>query len=197
MADIGIFYATISGRTRRVAELIADALRPHIVACHDLRDTEDDMLSRYPVLILGSPTYGTGDWHYRWQKLSDRIKQGGGDLNGRPLALFALGDAKHHAESFAGAMNHLDRLAKHFGARQLGRWPIDESYDQELCQHLLIDGHLPGLVLDQISQRRLSPTRVAVWTAQLKEDVRGIEQRTREQATTLSKNCNAKSGAPA
>jgi len=172
--DVLVFYASISGRTRKVSDEIKRSLSPLMVETFDLRNGLPD-LCRCKLMIFGSPTYGIGDWHHLWERSSDELANSGLDWAIQPIAIFALGDAKHHAESFASAVTHLANLRQRLQALAVGNWICDESYDQPLCSSLLNNGSFPGLVLDQVNQRRLGPDRIQAWCAQLKREIDSIE----------------------
>ena len=58
MADIGLFFGTDSGRTRKIAKLIAKKLGERAAPPLNVAKAQPEDLLRYPFLILGTPTYG-------------------------------------------------------------------------------------------------------------------------------------------
>jgi len=87
MTRILVAYATRSGSTRQVAEVVAETLRAPDREPELLEAAQVRALQGYDAVILGAPLY-----MYRWHKdalrFLDRFK---GALARRPYALFALG----------------------------------------------------------------------------------------------------------
>ena len=158
----GLFYASTSGRTRKVAELIARGLGGAGVEVRLLREARPEDLLAYRTLILGSPTYGVGDLHPDWLAWRDAVERL--DLSGRTVALFALGDQRYHGRTFAGALKHLDLMVRYAGVEPVGRWP-GAGYEFKQSPALGEDGMFPGLVLDEVNQRRQTEERVRTWIA--------------------------------
>jgi len=174
MPDIAVLYASISSRTRRVALEIVKEFSPLHAEAFDLRDGLQGV-GNCKLMLLGSPTYGVGEWHHLWEKSSLQFDQLDLNWSTQPVGIFALGDAKHHPETFARAIVHLHGIVTRLNAKLIGESDIDESYDRALCNPLLISGKFPGLVLDQVKQRRLSQVRIKNWVEQLKQEL-GLQQ---------------------
>lgn len=170
MIEVIVLYASISGRTRKVAESLVKEFAPIAAMASDLRDGFVGMVER-KLFILVSPTYGVGEWHYLWEKWSVDFISSGGLSCAQAIAICALGDVKHHPASFAGAMTHLRDFVVGIDAKLVGETELDESYERELCIHLLTKGKLPGLVLDQVNQRQSGEQRIQKWVAQLKQEI--------------------------
>ncbi len=184
MCDVGIFFASIGGRTRRVSALLAQGLQPARVELFDLRVSSQDDLGCCRLTILGSPTYGAGDLHHLWHDWADRL------LAARPqlgeVAIFALGDRKHHGATFAGALRHLADLTDALGASRIGELPGSDVGNFPGCESLLRNGRLPGLVLDDVSQHALIAGRAAAWARQILSESRAIRDSVKAVERTLS-----------
>ncbi len=170
MADVIVLYASTSGRTRKIALELVSEFFPLSGEAYDLRDGLDG-IKECKLVVFGSPTYGVGEWHHLWEKWSTRFIEFGVDWSRQPVAVFTLGDVKHHPKSFAGAILHLRDLALRLNANLIGDVLINETYDYELCKPLLTDGKFPGAVLDQVKQRRMGEQRIQKWVAQLKQEL--------------------------
>ena len=104
------------------------------------------------------------------------------DLRSVYVALFALGDQRYHRHTFGGALKHLHFTFADTGATLVGTTMCQE-YQFTHCPALARDGMLPGLLLDEISQRRLSPQRIEKWVKSVYDEING--QRLPLQMTSL------------
>ncbi len=168
--DILILYASISGRTAKVVAQIRRQFFPFTAKALNLRD-DVNSIARCKLMVFGSPTYGVGDWHYLWEKRSVSFRECNVAWPSQQVAIFALGDAKHHPNSFAGAIASLRDLVVHLNAQPVGEVPIDSTYDKRLCDPLLVNGYFPGLVIDQAQQRRIGSQQIQEWVWRLKQEI--------------------------
>jgi flavodoxin len=155
-----VVFASTSGSTRVVARLIAEAN-----GGADLFDLArcDEWLPGFhgdhDITFIGTPTYGTGDWHYRWERhgrdIASRLD------HRRPVALFTLGDARGHADSFAGGLRRLRELCGEFGLPCVGGTdPHRFAFRQSPA---LEAGRFPGLVLEYRREHRAAPDIISRW----------------------------------
>ena len=147
MIRTGIFYASISGRTGKVADAIARHLSQGTIDVVNLRSRPGIDFGQYEFLIFGSGTYGKGNMHHLWERLGTHPP----DIGGIPVAVFAIGDRRHHADTFAGAVHHLAAFAELAGGNLVGR-----------CE----DTGLPGLALDK-RERNSGDEKIRNWLAQV------------------------------
>lgn len=110
--NILIIYATNSGGTEHVANLIADVLRggQHTVTVQHVRDTKADQLSGYDGILFGSPSW---DYNGKEGQLHEEMRvfvedAAGISLEGKKVAVFGLGDSSYMY--FTGAVNHLEKF---------------------------------------------------------------------------------------
>src|SRR4051812_4999215 len=105
MVEIGLFYGSTDGNTARVARLIQVAFARLGNARVELFDIADcyleDMLD-FSHLILGVPTWNTGQLQADWEAIFAEFDQL--DLSGRHVALFGLGDQAGYPDTFADAL---------------------------------------------------------------------------------------------
>lgn len=172
---VGIFYGTDTGRTRRVAKLIAQRLGEQAAGPVNIgRCTVEDFLA-YDTLILGTPTYGDGELpglatglaQESWAEFLPRLQ--GSDMRGKTVALFGLGDQDKYGNEFVDALLLLHDAVAAFGARVIGAWPI-EGYTFKASQ-AIVDGRFVGLALDQVNQAALTEGRIDGWLTLLGSDV--------------------------
>ncbi|MEM8736189.1 MAG: flavodoxin domain-containing protein [Planctomycetota bacterium] len=155
---IGIYYASSGGRTRRVAGALAEILSERAyVEANDIRSAELAEMSNWDLLILGSPTYGSGELHPNWTNWNREIISMDLELATTQIAVFALGDQRHHRSTFGDAIWRLEELRNKLGSPAVGEIEGPDGNGDRL----------PGLVLDAISQRRSIPSQLVLWAKKL------------------------------
>ena len=103
MEAVGLFYATQTGNTEAVAEVIAAATGLEATPIEEV-DVGD--LAAYDGLIVGTPTWNTGADEFRsgrtWDDYLEDITDL--DLKGTPAAVFGCGDQEGYADNFCDAI---------------------------------------------------------------------------------------------
>ncbi len=164
-----LVYATTSHRTRRIAVQIADRFCANLdleVDAFNINDIHLNSLREYDLIVAGSPTYGKGELHSSWQSVAPSVSSL--DLSNSRVALFALGDQRYHRKTFGRALEHLHLAFALTGASLVGRTFV-AGYQFKHCPDFAQDGTLPGLLLDEITQKRLSQQRIEEWVASVLE----------------------------
>lgn len=133
-----IVYATNSGGTKEVAELIEKDCRAagHAVVVKSAEYTEPADLQGYDCVLLGSCTWEhfvqkkhfEGGLQEHMAALRDKLK--GADLSGKKFALFGLGDSSY--TNFCSAANHLEALVK-------------QTHGTQVAATLRVDGYFYDL----------------------------------------------------
>lgn len=167
MGKIGIFFGTDTGRTRRIAKLIAQKLGDAATAPLNINRASVDNLLACQALILGTPTLGDGELPgldsgaqtESWLEFLPKLE--GSDFSGHVIALFGLGDQDKYPDEFVDAIALLHDAFSARGARLIGEWPT-EGYKFNTSQ-AAVDGYFLGLALDQINQPALTESRLDVW----------------------------------
>ena len=172
MEKIGIFFGTDTGRTRLIAKQIAKKLGDLADTPVNIgRTTLADFLA-YDALIVGSPTLGDGELpgestglsQPSWEEFLPQL--GEGELSGKIIAIFGLGDQKKYPDEFVDAIGILHDAFVRCGATVIGRWP---SAGYEFKASLALDGdEFFGLALDQHLQAILTEQRIDTWLTQIK-----------------------------
>jgi flavodoxin I len=137
-----VIYATTGGASRSVARLFAADLAD--VALIDLKVLASPPPGRIGLLVLGTPTYGLGDWHFAWEKGFARIQPWLAAAD--RVTMFGLGDARFHGETFCGGIGRLHDAVASTGKGITGATPAD-VYAYKSTPSLR-DGVFPGLCLD-------------------------------------------------
>jgi flavodoxin I len=179
MEKIGIYFGTDTGRTRRIAKLIAQKLGERAQAPLNInRASLDDFLA-HPVLILGAPTYGDGELpglatglaQESWAEFLPRLE--GLDMRHQTVALFGLGEQEKYGHEFVDALALLHDAVVACGARVIGAWPT-EGYTFTASQ-AVIDGRFVGLALDPVGQPALNESRIDAWLRQIDHELQAKE----------------------
>jgi len=170
MAKTGIFFGTDTGRTRKIAKLIARKLGDKVDDPVNVNKAQAEDLLKYDALILGTPTYGEGalpglDFGSQesWNEFLPKLE--GLDFTGKTVALFGLGEQEKYPDVFVDAMGTLYDTLLAKGARFIGAWPT-EGY-QFNASTAVEDEQFVGLALDLIGQSHLTDERVDAWLAQI------------------------------
>jgi flavodoxin I len=168
MANVGIFFGTDTGNTRRIAKTIADTLTPDVSAKPvNIRNSSVEDLLKFDTLILGSPTYGEGQLPglasgtstESWAEFLPKLA--GNDFSGKKVAIYGLGNQKGYPGEFVDAMFYLYEQFKQCGATMIGSWAIDGYLFKQ--SKAIIDNRFVGLALDQENQKELTPSRLETW----------------------------------
>lgn len=162
MAKIGIFYGSTTGATEDIAGRIAEQLEGAEVL--NISGNEDK-LTDYDVLILGTSTWGFGDLQDDWQAALDEL--GSLDLSGKKVAYFGLGDQETFADTFVDGIGIINDEIEKTGATVVGQTSTEGYTFNE--SKALVDGQFLGLALDEVNQSDLTDERVEQWIVELKK----------------------------
>jgi menaquinone-dependent protoporphyrinogen oxidase len=134
-----IAYATKHGSTRAVAEAVAECLGAHGFATHTCAAGAVDALSGYDGVVLGSAIY-MGRLHPEARTFLRRHRS---ELEGLPVALFAMGPRTLADEDIAGSRAQLDEaLAKEPTLRPLATAVFGGAFDP--AQHRFPFNRMPA-----------------------------------------------------
>ncbi|MBU0621221.1 MAG: flavodoxin [Gammaproteobacteria bacterium] len=168
MARIGLFFASSTGNTRRIAKAIKKRFDDDTMAeALNVNKATPELLAGYSHLILGTSTLGGGQlpglstdcMGGGWEEFLPKIAHL--DLGGKTIALFGLGDQSKYPDEFVDAMGIIHEFVVARGAKVVGQWPADE-YDF-ISSKALVNDEFVGLALDQENQKLLTDTRVDAW----------------------------------
>lgn len=167
MANVGIFFGTDTGKTRKIAKLIHRKLGDLADAPVNINRISLETFLSYPVLVLGTPTLGDGQLpgmnagceEASWGEFMAQLA--GASLSGKTVALFGLGDQVGYPDNFVSGMRPLYDTLKSCGAQLIGQWP-NQGYEFTTSASLE-EGAFVGLVLDQDNQYDLTEERLDAW----------------------------------
>ncbi len=160
-----IFYASSTGNTSNVAELIGKELSVDEV--HDIADVNLEKINEFENVILGISTWGDGDLQDDWDDNFKKLQNI--DFSSKTVALFGLGDQDGYPDTYLDAMGILYEEVKSLGANIIGEWDIDDTYSFDESK-AVVDNKFVGLALDEDSQDDLTNQRVESWTSIIKNN---------------------------
>ena len=168
MSRIGLFFASSTGNTRRIAKAIKKRFDDDVMAdALNVNKATAELVAGYAYLILGTSTLGGGQlpglstdcMGGGWEEFLPQLKEV--DFTGKTIALFGLGDQNKYPDEFVDAMGLIYHFVVARGARVVGVWPADD-YDF-ISSKALVNDEFVGLALDQENQKALTETRVEAW----------------------------------
>ncbi len=172
MSRIGLFFASSTGNTRRIAKMIKKRFDDETMAeALNVNKATPDLVASYSFLVFGTSTLGGGQlpglstdcMGGGWEEFLPQLKDV--DFSDKVVALFGLGDQDKYPEEFVDAMGEIYHYIVERGAKVVGTWPADE-YDF-ISSKALVDGEFVGLVLDQENQKALTDARLETWIKQV------------------------------
>lgn len=114
LSKVVIVYASLTGNTEEMAELIAEGVRS-TGATADLKMVEDCnavLLMEYDAYLLGAYTWGDGELPDEFEDFIDEMKEL--DLQGSRSAAFGSGDTSYRL--YCAAVDELEQRLREFGA---------------------------------------------------------------------------------
>lgn len=169
---IALVYGSTTGNTELIAESIRDQIGAEkLGAFINVADASAEDLQGFDVLILGVPTWNTGELQDDW--ISCHAELEGCDFSGTKIAVFGLGDAAGYPLNFQDGAGILYRRFIERGAQGgFGFWPTEGyDYEESLAN---IDGDTDrfcGLALDEDNESEKTAARIEAWVAQIKSEL--------------------------
>lgn len=166
MKKTGIFYASSTGNTKDVAEMIARDLNLTADNIYNVANTAPSAVADYDVILIGSSTYGSGEIQDDMADFLDGLEEI--DLRGKTIAVFGCGD-ESMTDTFCNAVGEIYKRLQKTGAKFIGRFNTDgyEFADSEAD----INGSVVGLLIDNINHSELTEKRVRDWTDILHKEI--------------------------
>lgn len=132
-----IIYSTLTGNTEIAAEWIRDRLiqAGHHVSMENAGNVYPEILQDYSLIILGSPTYWSGEVTDDFVPFLDKMADE--DLSGKKAAVFGLGDSDSYPDEFAHAVEIIEDSLARAGA-ELVVESLKVDGDPELSRELIL-----------------------------------------------------------
>jgi len=168
MSNIGLFFASSTGNTRRIAKSIKKRFNDDTMAdALNVNKATPELVAGYSHLIFATSTLGGGQlpglstdcMGGGWEEFLPQLKDV--DFSGKTVALIGLGDQNKYPDEFLDAMGEIYQFLVARGAKIVGQWPAD-GYDF-ISSKALLDDEFVGLALDHENQKILSEQRVLDW----------------------------------
>ena len=170
MAKIGLFYTTDTGNTRKIAKRIKKQFAEDEIELFDIAKTTPEAMLGCEALIIGTPTLGDGELPDPLTEFLGQVEAS--HFEGKPVALFGLGDQVGYPTEFVDALGITYKKLKKLGVRFIGSWSA-EGYEIEKSKALR-DGEFVGLVLDQDNQADLTDERLEEWLELVKPELLSV-----------------------
>jgi len=165
MKKIGIFYGSTLGHTKAVAEQIRQAFGAENADIFSIDKATVADVEKYDSLIFGTSTWGVGEMQEDWETFSRSME--GVDFSSKKLALFGVGDQRQWPDSF---VNGLGSLYHHFKDKITIIGSTSTAGYQFEISLAIRDNRFVGLVIDNVNQADLTPTRIQNWVKSLQAE---------------------------
>jgi flavodoxin I len=169
--NIGLFFASTTGNTKSVAQLINKQLEAVISDAYiNILDIASDgvrSMLAFNIIIIGVSTWDLGDLQYDWADEMDDLSTL--DLHGKSVAIFGLGDQEGYADTFVDGMGIMAKQIRQCGGQLIGFTSIEGySFDNSIA----VEGNkFLGLAIDEDNQSDQTEQRVVAWCEQLKNEL--------------------------
>jgi flavodoxin I len=168
MSRIGLFFASSTGNTRRIAKFIKKRYNDETMAdALNVNKASPELIAGFSHLIFGTSTLGGGQlpglstdcMGGGWEEFLPKLKDV--DFTGKTVALFGLGDQDKYPDEFVDAMGEIYQFVAARGAKVVGAWPADDY--NFIQSKALVEDQFIGLALDQENQKNLTDARLDSW----------------------------------
>ncbi|GAB4517949.1 MAG: flavodoxin FldA [Anaerolineae bacterium] len=170
---IGLFYGSSTGNTETVSYQIKEEFNKYPeweVEVHNIGATSPEQMMGYNFLIMGIPTWNTGQLQDDWEIFVPKFASM--NLQGKKVALFGLGDQNGYGYNFQDALGDLTDEVLKRGADVMGLWAINGKYEFEESK-AKVEDHFVGLAVDNDGQQGMTPARLSAWVQQVIEEFSG------------------------
>ena len=173
MKKIVLLYWGKGGNVENTANKVYNMFNPEIIDMFDVVSFDTNTLGNYDLMILGHSTIGAENWgdaipDNEWNKFFRSIESKG-DCN-IIAASFGLGNQILYPDHFVDALGiYKDEMDK-LKIKIIGKWSsVDYKFSDSDGEK---DGLFYGLALDVDNEMKLSEKRIAIWTAEIKKEMK-------------------------
>lgn len=166
MKDIGIFFGSDTGNTKKVAKEIQKQFKKNkcITKIYDISKSKIKDIISFDILIFGISTWYYGEAQCDWDNFLPYLKKI--DFSNKIIAIFGCGDQEDYTEYFCDAMQIIFDIVKKNNGNIIGNWPI-HGYNFRRSKALINSKEFLGLVIDEDRQSHLTKMRIYEWSKQL------------------------------
>jgi flavodoxin I len=170
MKKIALIYWPKKGSTEAAAHRIYSRFEKDVIDIFTITDINTAEFGMYDAYIIGGSTTGADNWEQahktRWSDFFKKLNKA--EIQGKPFALFGLGNQVLYPNNFVDSMAFLKELFENQDAVLKGLWPT-EGYEFEDSESLE-NGMFIGLALDFDTQPDLTDGRIDKWVAQVRKE---------------------------
>lgn len=159
MSKIGLFFATQTGKTEGITDIIKEQLGEKNVDVYNMANATASDFDSYSYLIIGSPTWDIGELPADWEAFFPELETM--NFSDKTIAYFGTGDQVGYADNYMDAMGILEAKISELGGKTIGQWPTD-GYDFDASKAVR-DNKFVGLALDEDNQGDLTEDRIREW----------------------------------
>lgn len=160
----GIFYASSTGTTERIAREIAKEMGVAQEDVHNVATTAPSVLGDYDLIVAGSPTYGSGELQPDFYDFIDGAQSL--YLKDKKVAVFGDGDDTM-SDTFCDAVGVLFEKFKNTGATMVGTYNTF-PYEFNHSKAVPVQGaEAVGLLLDEVNYPQASADRIKGWVKEI------------------------------
>ncbi len=165
MCNIGIFFGSDTGNTKKNAYLIKDKISKYFnTKIFNISQSFKKDFLNFDIFILGTSTWYLGELQYDWINFLDILKKI--NFKNKIVALFGCGDQRNYKNSFCDAVYELYKIVYKKKPIIIGYWSTN-SYIFNYSKSLLNKKNFIGLMLDEHNQFELSKRRISIWVSDL------------------------------
>lgn len=170
---IGIFFASVTGTTEDVADMIKAELGDEADDPKAIADVTPQSLLDYDALIVGAPTWNTGadeersntEWdEYLYNELQSV------NLGGKCVGVFGCGDGVGYGGNFCDAIEEMHDMFEKAGGKMVGYVSTD-GYDFDESKSVRGDKFL-GLAIDNVNNDDMTEERIGAWCKQVAQEAK-------------------------
>ncbi|WMC18928.1 MAG: flavodoxin FldA [Enterobacteriaceae bacterium PSpicST2] len=168
MNNIGIFYGSDTGNTKKIAKIIQKKINKNS-KIYNISNVNKKTVEFYNILLFGIPTWYYGEPQNDWYNFFPILKKI--NFNNKYVALFGCGDQEDYSEYFCDAMKCIYDIIYPLKANIIGYWE-NSGYFFEKSKSLLNNNKFIGLAIDEDRQPKLTNIRINKWIINLKKDLK-------------------------
>lgn len=170
MNNIGIFFGSDTGNTKKVANKIAKILqKKKNIKIFNISNAKKEDINNFKILFFGIPTWYYGEAQCDWENFFPILKKI--NLNKKHIAIFGCGDQEDYSEYFCDAMGILKNIITERKAKIIGSWPTKE-YHFESSKGLKNSKNFVGLAIDEDRQPELTNKRIKIWIEKVFSEIK-------------------------
>ncbi|XZR52860.1 MAG: flavodoxin FldA [Enterobacteriaceae bacterium] len=168
MNNIGIFYGSDTGNTKKIAKIIQNKICKY-AKIYNISNVNKKIIESYNILFFGISTWYYGEPQNDWFNFFPILKKI--NFSKKYVALFGCGDQEDYPEYFCDAIKYIYDIICPLGANIIGYWD-NSGYFFEKSKSLLSNNKFIGLIIDEDRQPELTNIRINKWIIKLKKDLK-------------------------